>query len=181
MTRRLFGHKDVGLTQYTISYKIIFVRGCNRQVQIKTINDMSYTIAGIKSHLKACDITPENGIVVCSGVLAAHKLRPAADIDVVVTPEKFDELDKTGLFELSYFPDGAPCLTLGSIEIFIKWDQHDGINPNFDDLYKDSEIINGIRILKLERVKRWKERKRRSKDANDIKLIEAKLALVTES
>lgn len=135
---------------------------------------MSYTITDIKCHLKACGIDSENGIVVSSGVLAAHNLRRAQDIDIVVTADKFKQLQATGLFNLAYFQDGAPCLRMGSMEIFVKWDQPGDTKPNFSDLYKDSELISDVRFLKLERVKQWKTRWSRPKDVQDLELIEAK-------
>jgi hypothetical protein len=135
---------------------------------------MAYDIEAIKSKIVSeLGLNPfEDVILVGSGAMAANNIRPAEDIDLVVTYSIFNRLSKLKFFKNSFFKDGAPRLTGQDFDIIIKWDKPDCVSCNFEELHKDSSIIKGVRTLSLERVLSWKHRNSRAKDKRDILLIE---------
>lgn len=134
---------------------------------------MKFCIDQVVKVIKDAGLDPEiNVILVASGVMAAYKIRNCNDIDIVVDEDTFTKLKQSDNFKFSRFKDGAPNLRSNNLDIFIKWDQPGNIESNFLDLFKDSKIVNGVRVLNLERVRGWKLKKARKKDLEDIKLID---------
>ncbi len=107
-----------------------------------------------------------------SAPLYAHGLRPRLrDVDVVARGAAWDIAQK---FEK---PVRAPSgigrvvrLGDGEIEIFDRW-----VAPEWpiDSLIDEAEIIDGIRFVSLRDSLAWKRYLHRTKDAADIRLLEA--------
>jgi len=121
----------------------------------------------VLSKLPELDLQPKQYIVVGSGVLDALGIRKANDIDIVVTPQTYNLLDKMGWEPAK----DSPSLIKDDFEAYLVWDSGDG-EPNFEDLMSDHQVIGGFNFVKLSRLLNWKKRVGRPKDSNDVKLIE---------
>ena len=128
-----------------------------------------------KQQLKKLGLNSDNCVVIGSGVLEALGIRESKDIDVVVKRDSYDSLKKTNQFtviknrgretlEDGLFEIGTECVVLGKQYIF-------------EDLLKESKVIDGVRYDSIDfllRVKKSKVKGKtsRSKDVRDIGLIE---------
>lgn len=105
---------------------------------------------------------PEDKYVIFgSGPLAVRNIRESRDIDVIVTIDLWDELIK------KHKPQGG-TIKIGRVEIGKDY------KPWFEDtneLFNDSELIDGHRFVKLKYVLIWKKTFGRDKDKEDVKLI----------
>jgi len=115
-----------------------------------------------------------------SGPVAIRGIRPAGDLDLIVTPAVWDFLLKRGykIEETDWdFTDAdgkkfnyhREFIPIGSIEVWRKWSF---LSDEAKELIKNADILNGIRFVKLEKVLEWKKAFNRPKDQEDIKLIE---------
>jgi len=107
-----------------------------------------------------------------SAPLAVRGLRDCHDLDLIMTDELWIDLQE------HYYPDSEnpnKIILLRSrisgetqIEAFKTWE------PWFDDvneLIESADIIEGVRFVNLENVKKWKEQMGREKDKKDLQLI----------
>ena len=124
--------------------------------------------------VNALEFDPSGYIVVGSGILCALEIRQADDVDVVVTEDLFKKLGNNPKYQKKYFDDGSYYLTHELYEIGPSWDSRDD-KPNFDELKKSEQIIDGIPFVSLERLRSWKFEQGRPKDVQDIALIDAYL------
>lgn len=129
----------------------------------------------MKKDLKKFKLTPENCVVIGSGILQALGIRKNKDIDVVVKEDTYNTLKKTNQFDIKE-NHGREVLDNGLFEIGTEWFVLEK-SYKYDDLLKVSEIINGVRYINLDfllRVKKsWVNSKTsRQKDVKDIELIE---------
>jgi len=108
----------------------------------------------------------------CGSVpLAAHGIRDANDIDMVVLPEVYEGLKKKG-WKVKTFPGGERVgLTKDVFEAFKDWN-YGSYNPPVAELINGADIIDGIPIVKLGEVLKWKRVFNREKDRRDVALIE---------
>ncbi len=97
-----------------------------------------------------------------SGVLAIRGIRENKDLDIIVKWELWDEL----IFKYEVKDDE---IEIGNLHIVRNLFPDVG---HVDSLIYESEVINGIHYVKLEKLLQWKKIKRRDKDLEDIKLIE---------
>ena len=121
------------------------------------------------------DLNPENCVIIGSGILQALKIRKSNDIDLVVTGEKYQELQKTGQFEVK-INRNHEILDNGLLEIGTDWFVL-GESYDFDKLKKNSVIVSGRRYITLDFLYRVKESWRkdgeaRPKDLDDLNLID---------
>ena len=121
------------------------------------------------------DLNPENCVIIGSGILQALKIRKSNDIDLVVTGEKYQELQKTGQFEVKINRNNE-ILDNGLLEIGTDW-FFLGESYDFDKLKKNSVIVSGQRYITLDFLYRVKESWRkdgeaRPKDLDDLNLID---------
>lgn len=121
------------------------------------------------------DLNPENCVIIGSGILQALKIRKSNDIDLVVTGEKYQELQKTGQFEVKINRNNE-ILDNGLLEIGTDWFVL-GESYDFDKLKKNSVIVSGQRYITLDFLYRVKESWRkdgeaRPKDLDDLNLID---------
>lgn len=99
-----------------------------------------------------------------SGPLVIRGMRENNDIDVVARESAWQKLAEQ-------YPDNIKSdreVAIGHLSIFRNW------LPWFSDidqLIDSADIIDGIRYVKLENVKKWKEVCSRAKDLEDVKQI----------
>lgn len=117
---------------------------------------------------------PIGEYVVVGGAMAAHNIREAHDLDILVTPILYRRLLNGGYKQ---------CLCeqcLSTSRIMLNKDNVD-IVPNFmfgnyigDTKYliESADIINGFPFIKLEEFIKFKKELGRPKDLDDIALIE---------
>jgi hypothetical protein len=135
------------------------------------------SVKRLKNTLEDHGLEPDKDVVVVgSGVLCVHGIREHRDLDVVVSRATFERLKDDPKLKFSEFKDGAPRLQSKDLDIFIKWDKPGSAEPNFEELFNESELVGGVRVLSLERVVSWKKRWAREKDLADLKLIRKKYA-----
>ena len=135
-----------------------------------------------KKHLSKYNLTPDNCVVIGSGIMDAKGIRDSHDIDVVIKTDVYNKLKELEEFTVSdvhgreIIVDNEEIVEAGDSWIVL------GKERFYDDLVKDSEIIDGVRFVTLDflhRVKKsWTENDEspREKDFKDIELIESYLS-----
>ena len=103
--------------------------------------------------------------------LAAYGIRDAKDIDIIVIPEFYNELKKTENWREEISPRGNKMLIRGDIEIYSEWN-FGSYNPSVRKLIDEARSIDGVPVVELEEVRKWKMAFGRRKDQNDVRLIE---------
>lgn len=105
-----------------------------------------------------------------SGPLAAHGIRETRDIDILVTPEIYQQVKLLPGWVEKGWPNSGNYLQKENFEITSDWNF-----PNYEpDIYKlisKAEIMHDIPFVKLEEVLAWKKAYGRDKDLLDIQLI----------
>ena len=102
--------------------------------------------------------------------MAAHNLKEARDIDIVVAKDLFNGLKQSVQWESHTKPNGGPALKKGAVEVFL--DVNSGNhNPNTEDLINEAEIIDGVPFISLLELIKFKEQYNRPKDVEHIKII----------
>jgi hypothetical protein len=91
---------------------------------------------------------------------------------LVTTPEAFNYLNEGGWQPEEH--EGLESLSHHEFEAYLKWDSRDD-RPNFDELLKSAQTIEGCNFVGLQRLLAWKKAKGRPKDLKDIELIEVLL------
>ena len=127
----------------------------------------------IEKALKLFEIGEDEYIVVTGAVLELLGLRQTDDIDILVSENTFERiknnknLKRVDEFLLNGEVDGKV------VDVFIHWEP-DGKATDliFENLTGQTEIVNGIRCMNMEKILEWKKTKRRPKDLPDIELIE---------
>ena len=129
--------------------------------------------ADITAALNTLNLPQGSYIVIGSGILAALNIRETSDIDLVVSPETFTQLEQSG-WEVITNSWGKQLLTHDVFEAHTSWDDPNEA-PNLDDLLRNSVVIDDVPYVSLERLLEWKRHMRRPKDEADIPLINAYL------
>jgi hypothetical protein len=101
--------------------------------------------------------------------LAAHGIRESHDIDIIATHEVYERLKRLGWKE-EQLPNGRKMLQKDCFEVGDDWN-FGTYNPGSATLIKDAEIVEGIPVVRLEEVLKWKRALGREKDMTDIELI----------
>lgn len=132
-------------------------------------------IINIKQELDDINLTPDNSVVIGSGILSALKLRVSNDIDVVVTEKEYGRLKATEIFQIGTNHIGTEIITTEKFEIGTQWRV---LNKDykFNDLLKESIVIDGVRYITLKFLLSVKsswlnDDDVRQKDISDVKLI----------
>ena len=110
-------------------------------------------------------------IIIGSGVLAAHGIRDARDIDLVVTAELFDILAKDDTWKRGREGSASHALERGDTEVWTDWSTDGSGHPTYEDLLPDTEIIDGVRFVTLEYLEKRKVERSDEKDKEDIRSI----------
>lgn len=118
-------------------------------------------------------------IVIASGVLDAHNIRQADDIDLAASSRLFASFGHNSAWQPHTAEWGERYYRSGDCEVWAGWTEPGKTYPLYDDLLADTIVIDGIRFMSLQYVRRWKEIKGRDKDKQDIALIDAFLDQVS--
>ena len=132
----------------------------------------------IVEEIKSLDLPKGEYVVFGSGPLAIHKIRDTHDIDLLVSPELYQELKKRG-WEEKVWKSGSKYLAYRNVEAGQDWD-HGSYNPSLEDLLASAETFDGVPFANLEEVTRWKKVFGRDKDKRDIELINSYLKKQTK-
>lgn len=129
----------------------------------------------IKSELFSLGLDEDNSIVIGSGILDALGIRKSNDIDVVVKDKDFQRLKGMDKFNVRELPS-KEIIYNDLLEIGTSWSVLDE-EVHFEQLYKDSVVIEGVRYSSLDslyvaKVLYSKTPDVRQKDLDDIRLIE---------
>ncbi len=113
-------------------------------------------------------------VVAGSGIMSAKGIRPAYDLDIVVTQELFDECLENG-WELRPWTRtgkvGKSWLKKEGVELLLELGFEDEA-MTAKDLMKEGEIVNGVPFLSLHQLIKFKKDYGRPKDFEDIALME---------
>ena len=129
----------------------------------------------IKDETSKLGLTPNNTIVIGSGILSALGLRASKDIDLVVTEEKYKELFADNRFK-EVENHGRDILADDLFEIGTDWTVI-GKTWKFEELLQHSIVIDEIRYNSIEFLlnakKSWLANGDiRQKDIDDVELME---------
>ncbi len=129
----------------------------------------------MKDKLQEIGLNSDNSVIIGSGILQALKIRKSMDIDLVVTQEAYDSLEKSGKFAV-LTDHSRKILKDDAFDIGTDWNVLGKIY-RLEDFANDSIIIGGVRYATLDFIYRvkssWvKEGCARPKDFKDVKLIE---------
>lgn len=138
---------------------------------------MSQEPIDIFAEVKKLNFPTRDFIVVGSGILAAKGIRPAYDLDIVVTEELFEKCKSEGWEIMPWTRTGKigkEWLKKGISDLMLEISFEDkGLSAR--DLIKDGEIIKGINFLSLAQLIAFKKEYGRQKDFDDIRLVETYL------
>lgn len=106
-------------------------------------------------------------VVIGSGLLDQIGVREAADIDLVVTKDLFDELAVSERFEKA-FEFGSYVLkdNATGLEVWTDWS-----GVGYEGLLADTVVLDEVQYVSIDYLKKWKREKGRPKDIKDIELI----------
>lgn len=124
----------------------------------------------IAKHIKEEKIPDGQYIVVGSGIMNALGIRESDDIDLVITPELYEELKSTTGWEEIKKHDYYVLLK-GPFEAGVDWDSPSN-QPNLEELKLDSTVVDGVTYTSLNKVRTWKQKLGRDKDKKDLILID---------
>lgn len=129
----------------------------------------------VKHELEKIGLTPNNSVVIGSGILSALAIRNSNDIDLVVDEEAYARLLSREYFR-KVEKHGRVMLADNIMEIGTYWGV---LNKNwgFKDLLDVSVVVDGVRYITLEFLlavkKSWLlDADVRQKDIEDVKRIE---------
>ncbi len=120
----------------------------------------------IKQQLQDVGLGLDECVVIGSGALNALKLRPAKDIDLMVSEDTYQKLKESGDFRIGTWPD-QEVLLKGVFEIGRIWG-----GENFESAYKKAFVIDGVAYFNLQDLRKWKLAKGRDKDLRDVQLLD---------
>ncbi|MGI6484247.1 MAG: hypothetical protein ACOX0R_01300 [Candidatus Dojkabacteria bacterium] len=125
-----------------------------------------------KEELAKLSLNKENSVVIGSGILNALGLKESHDVDVVVDKETLLELLRNYNVIETTNEYGAILYTNGIVEFSDRWYMDDFMKDlTYEDLIKQTTIIDGVRYIELDVLLKVKEHLRREKDIPDIELI----------
>lgn len=112
-----------------------------------------------------------------SALLDVWGIRPAADLDLIVTPELFAKLEADG-WKAWVTQMGHPILTRDDADA-TTYQEHDpriGYNPDRARLIREAVLIEGVPFVRIEEVIACKRDYDRPKDRDDLAAIARHLA-----
>ncbi len=121
------------------------------------------------NELDSLNLPEDKYAITSSGPLAVRELRTANDLDLVVTPDLWEELSQKYIVRKEKFAS----IQIGNIQVlglgshFIRAD----LEPAEKQI-ANADIIDGKRYVKLETVSKFKSILGREKDLRDIELID---------
>jgi hypothetical protein len=136
---------------------------------------MPYNLEKIEQRLKELNLPLGKYILVGGSALAAHGIREAKDLDIVVIPELFENLIRSGwtLDEVYQSKWNRKRLTKEDVEIYPDlYLEKANVFLNIKKVIVEAEMINEFPFQKLEHLKICKLDSGREKDLIDVDLIE---------
>ena len=127
------------------------------------------TTVNFNDQIQRLSLNSTEFIIMGSGILQALSIRNSNDIDLVVPINIFEKLKKHPSLKLKC-RDNYDSLYGEDIEIFTNW-TISGESQVFNEIIKDSVIINGLRYASLELTQTIKQADARPKDLQDVRLI----------
>lgn len=109
-------------------------------------------------------------VVFGSAPLALLSIRNAKDIDIFVSSAIFQELCESG-WEKRTGSNGKTILFKGDFEVSDEWRFRE-YNANLIDLLLSADIIDGVPLVNIYELRRWKKVMNRSKDKRDVMKID---------
>lgn len=129
----------------------------------------------VSDEIKSLNFPLGKYVVVGSAVLAAHNIRAARDIDIVVTPDLYEKCKHDG-WETHWHTTGQRyALHKENVEVYLDVNCNP-FNPTTAELIERADIIDGIPFISLIDLLQFKRAYGRLKDKPDVKLIERYLA-----
>jgi predicted transcriptional regulator YdeE len=125
--------------------------------------------------IKALNLPIDQYAITGSGALGIRNLRAIGDIDIIVTPELWNILEKDYAIidennvKKIVFPDGI-VEALGEHSFYAE--KKDRNAPTIKDRIANAEVIEGLPFESLEHVLYYKHKMGREKDKHDIEIIE---------
>ncbi len=110
-------------------------------------------------------------VVVGGAALSIRDLRETDDIDLVVTPDLFSSLLRSG-WSSKPRPNGKPGLRYDCFEAYLDVNS-DGFSRSTPWLMEHAEVLHGIPCVDLETLIGWKRTYGRDKDLRDVEILEA--------
>lgn len=108
-------------------------------------------------------------VVIGSGVLDALGLRPAGDVDLVMSADLFASIVKNPDWQVSA-KHNELVASCGDTEAFLSWGS-DG-RPNFQELAADAITIDDVQFAHPAFVRAWKLQRGSDKDLADVELLD---------
>lgn len=124
------------------------------------------TIVEVKNKLTSLGISSTEPIIVGSSILDILGIRPSNDVDVLISKETFCKIADHG-HEILQRPDGSEKIEVDDIELMYDW-----YGKKVSDVAIKTTVIDGIKFMSIEEVRRWKALLDRGKDQADILLID---------
>ncbi len=115
---------------------------------------------------------PLGQYIIIGGVMEAHGIRPARDVDLLVNKELFQQLKNDGWKRKWFFWRVLRCklLVKGDTEVFSNY-KYKNYRPDTDELIKNADIIEGLPFLPLTELIKFKSELAREKDLRDVELM----------
>lgn len=122
-------------------------------------------------YLKNLPLNPDQYVVVGSALLSVKGIKPLNDIDLLVHPKLFRELENQGWKSETVVQEGKSKTRLshGICEAFLEFR-----GKSFNEWTHNQsilEVLEGISFLNFETILQVKEQWNRKKDGSDIHLI----------
>lgn len=127
----------------------------------------------IIAKVKTLNLPAGSYVVFGSCPLAAAGIRKAQDIDMLVSPQVFEELKQRGWTAVDKGKDDKP-LAHDVFEAHQNWN-FSSYSPTLEQLLATANIIDGVPFAALNEVRKWKAASGRPKDLRDIELIDGYL------
>lgn len=124
----------------------------------------------IITKVKSLNLPKDSYVVFGSGPLAAAGIRETNDIDMLVSPEVFEQLKEKGWKELIKGPNDKP-LVHEDFEVHSHWN-FSPYAPTLKHLLETTTEVDGVVFASLDEVRKWKEASGGQKHLADVKLID---------
>lgn len=119
--------------------------------------------------LDSLNLPKDQYAITSSGAMAAHGIREARDLDVVVMPQLWEELAK----KYPVTTEPIEKIDIGPIEFLGKGSMyHDPKIATVEEMIKTADTIYDHRFVKLDLIRQFKQQMARDKDLKDIELID---------
>jgi hypothetical protein len=127
----------------------------------------------VLTEVKKLNFPDGHFMVVGSGILSITGIRPAYDLDIVISKELFEKCKKDG-WEIKPWTRPGPILhewlKKDNIELMVEMNIDEKVY-RLNDLTDEAMIVDGIHFLSLNQLIEFKEAYGRQKDFDDIMLI----------